>query len=587
MVDATAASGSTSSFETFLIDRGFISNDLYGQLKVKSQATGKSVLSIIEDDKVISGEAIAQAKGTFLNLPYVSFTDQKIVEGVVELIPRDTEVFYKFVPFEQQGQYFKVAIVDPFNIQALEALEFYSKKLGLTVQLYVTDIASFDHVLDQGTKVVGEALKDIEARAQEDLEQKEKVHPGPTGAESLQQLVQAAPISKIVDVILTNAIDSGASDIHIEPTEHDLRIRYRLDGILHETLALPRNVIGAIVSKIKILSNLKIDESRLPQDGRFHYETTAKSVDLRVSILPNINGEKIVMRILNKEAKAPTLEELGFRGKALEWAREDLKKSHGIMLITGPTGSGKSTTLFAVLSSLNNDTVNIVTLEDPVEYYIEGANQTQTNADIGLTFASGLRSILRQDPNIIMVGEVRDKETAELAVNAALTGHLVFSTLHTNNAIGALPRLIDMGIEPFLLVASINSVAAQRLCRMICKDCKYELTDVTDATRAELVAGLVGVPLEEFTDVNPNEIHLYAGKGCSTCNHTGYKGRLAIVEFLPLTSKIQDMVLAKAAPSLVFAEAQKVGMITMKQDGIIKALEGKITFEEILRVTSE
>jgi type IV pilus assembly protein PilB len=400
-------------------------------------------------------------------------------------------------------------------------------------------------------------------------------------------MVQEAPISKIVDVILTNAIDSGASDIHVEPTEKDLRIRYRLDGILHETLSLPHTVMGAIVSKVKILANLKIDESRLPQDGRFHYETSLKSVDLRVSILPNINGEKIVMRILNKSTTPPTLEELGFRGQALAWAREDLKKSHGIMLITGPTGSGKSTTLFAILSQLNNDTVNIVTLEDPVEYYVDGANQTQTNADIGLTFASGLRSILRQDPNIIMVGEIRDRETADLAVNAALTGHLVFSTLHTNNAIGALPRLIDMGIEPFLLAASINSVAAQRLCRTICPDCKYEITDLPAATRLELVKNMVGVSAAELGGLDPATAPLYAGKGCAKCGKTGYKGRMSIVEFLLLTQKIQELVLAKGTAAAIYAEAKKIGMITMKQDGIIKVMQGKTTYDEVLRVTSE
>jgi type IV pilus assembly protein PilB len=588
-VGTSSASASASSFEKFLVDGRYITKDLYDMVYVKSQSTGKPVVSLIETDQVMTSEGLAQAKAAFLKLPYVTFTDQVIKDSVLGLVARDTELFYRFMPFEQQGTYLKVAIVDPFSIQAIEALEFYSKKLGYTVQLFVTDGKSFDHVMNQGTKVVGEALKDIEQRTREDLAQKQRGEHTGAKAESLQQMVQEAPISKIVDVIMTNAIDSGASDIHIEPTDKDLRIRYRLDGILHETLSLPRSVMGAIVSKVKILSNLKIDESRLPQDGRFHYDTSMKSVDLRVSILPNINGEKIVMRILNKSTKPPTLGELGYRGQALVWINEDLKKSHGIMLITGPTGSGKSTTLFAVLSMLNNETVNIVTLEDPVEYYVDGANQTQTNADIGLTFASGLRSILRQDPNIIMVGEVRDRETAELAVNAALTGHLVFSTLHTNNAIGALPRLIDMGIEPFLLVASINSVAAQRLCRTICPDCKYQLAeaDVLAATRASLVKDMAGVSENELEGLDPATARFYAGKGCSACGHTGYRGRMSIVELLPLTQKIQEMVLAKGTSASVFAEAQKIGMITMKQDGIIKAMQGKITYDEVLRVTSE
>src|SRR4029077_5863514 len=308
--------------------------------------------------------------------------------------------------------------------------------------------------------------------------------------EAAPQVIEEAPIIKIVEVILSNAIEANASDIHIEPSEKDVRVRYRIDGILHTSLMLPKSVQPSIVTRIKILSNLKIDESRLPQDGRFHMDTGKKSVDLRVSILPLIYGEKIVMRILDKSTKAPTLDQLGVRGRGLNWITENIKKTHGIFLITGPTGSGKSTTLYSILSILNTPTVNIITLEDPVEYFIEGVNQSQINPDIGLTFASGLRSILRQDPNIVMVGEIRDKETAEIAVHAALTGHLLFSTLHTNNSIGAMPRLIDMGIEPFLLVASVNVVAAQRLVRKICPHCRKE-TELTKAFDEEIQKGLI------------------------------------------------------------------------------------------------
>ncbi len=341
-------------------------------------------------------------------------------------------------------------MVDPTDIQALEALEFFSKKQGLSIELYATDQVNFDRVVHPSgnvTKLVGEALANI---AQNEKQEQDKRETTDQQKAQVQQLIQEdAPISKIVDVILTNAINGNASDIHIEPEDNLVRVRYRVDGILHNTLELPKSVQSAVISKIKILSNLKIDETRLPQDGRFHFETEQKKVDLRVSILPNVNGEKIVMRILDKSTKVPTLEQLGFRSKSLEWTLDNIKKTHGIFLITGPTGSGKSTTLYSLLSMLNTTEVNIITLEDPVEYFMDGVNQTQINPDIGLTFASGLRSILRQDPNIIMVGEIRDKETAELAVQAALTGHLVFSTLHTNDAIGALPRLMDMEIEPF------------------------------------------------------------------------------------------------------------------------------------------
>jgi type IV pilus assembly protein PilB len=575
----------TDNFESFLVEHGFITQALYDKLQQQSLQSKQSVLSLISSQKILSAEALAQAKGAFLNVPYISFKEQKIDPDVMDLIPKETSLFYKFVAFERDGSNLKVAITDPTNLQALEALEFFSKKQGYNIQLYVTDEPSFNRVNQNQrniTRVVGQALEDIQQKEKEE----KKSEKSEEDLRPLQELIQDAPISKIVDVIMTNGIDSGASDIHIEPTESQLRVRYRIDGILQTALTMPKNVEPAIVSKLKILSNLKIDESRLPQDGRFHYETASKSVDLRVSILPNVNGEKIVMRILDKTVKPPSLEELGFRGQALVWAKEAMKKTHGIFLITGPTGSGKSTTLYSILSILNSISVNIVTLEDPVEYFMEGVNQSQINPDIGLTFAAGLRSILRQDPNIIMVGEIRDKETAELAVHAALTGHLVFSTLHTNNAIGAIPRLIDMGIEPFLLVASINAIGAQRLTRKICQDCKHEV-EVAPEIKKEILEELKGVRAEELSDVDLKNFKLYAGSGCDKCGQSGYKGRLAIVELLTITQKIQEMVLAKKAPVDIFEEAQKLGMITMKQDGIIKSLQGFITYEEVIRVTSE
>jgi len=575
------------NFETFLVDHGFITQALYEKLQEQSLNTKQPVLSIITNQKILSPETLAQAKGAFLNVPYVSFKDLDIPSDVLGLIPKETMEFYRVAAFERDGKNVKVAVTDPTNLQALEALEFFSKKQGYDIQLYVTDDQSFNRVtkkegdITQISQVVGEALQNIEEK-----EKAEKRSGVQAKTAPLQELIQDAPISKIVDVILTNAIDNNASDIHIEPEDAQLRVRYRIDGVLQTTLTLPKNVEPAIVSKIKILSNLKIDESRLPQDGRFHYETTGKSVDLRVSILPNINGEKVVMRILDKTTKVPTLEDLGFRGNALQWTRDNIKKTHGVFLVTGPTGSGKSTTLYAVLSLLNNVSVNIITLEDPVEYFIEGVNQSQINPDIGLTFASGLRSVLRQDPNIIMVGEVRDKETAELAVHAALTGHLVFSTLHTNNAIGALPRLIDMGIEPFLLTASINAIAAQRLTRKICLDCRAEI-EVPEQVKKQIKEQMKNVSKQELEDLDLNDIRLYAGQGCDKCGHSGYRGRIAIVEVLPLTPKIDDMVLGKVSSTAIFQEAQSLGMISMQQDGIIKALQGIITYEEVIRVTNE
>lgn len=573
----------TDSFENYLIEKGFITQALYDKLKAQSIQSNQSVLSVITSQRVIPGETLAKAKAAFLNIPFISFADKKVDPKILNLIPEETYIFYKFFAFEHEGNNLKVAITDPTNISALEALEFFSKKLGYVIQLYVTDDDSFNKVTRQGKdveKVVGEALANIEET--EKIQQKADKTEKP----QLQELIQDAPISKIVDVILTNAIDGNASDIHMEPGDKSFRVRYRQDGILHVALELPKAVQTAVVSKIKILSNLKIDESRLPQDGRFHYETASKSVDLRVSILPNVNGEKVVMRILDKSTKAPTLEQLGFRGKGLYWILENMKNTHGIFLITGPTGSGKSTTLYSLLTMINTNLVNIITLEDPVEYFIPGVNQTQINPEIGLTFAAGLRSILRQDPNIIMVGEIRDKETAELAVQAALTGHLVFSTLHTNDAIGALPRLIDMGMEPFLLSASINVIEAQRLCRKICADCKHEVP-LLDEIKKEFTEALKGVSEQELDGLDLKNMKTYEGKGCEKCGDTGYKGRVAIIEVLEVDDIIQNLVLSKSSPLDIGKEAAKMGMITLKQDGIIKVLKGVTTYSEVVRVTSE
>jgi len=576
------------NFEEFLVDNGYITKTLYDNLKIQGQQTNQSILSLINSQRLLNPQVMAQARGAFLNIPYVSFIDNPPKDKIVKIIPHDTEIFYKLFSFEQDGTALKVAVTDPTNLQALEALEFLSKKEGYNIQLYITDEDSFHSVMNKGIdmgKVVNEALASIQQKAKE--EQKKDTQDDKDKEKSLQQLIQEAPISKIVDVMLTNAIDAGASDIHIEPSDKDVRVRYRIDGILNIALILPSNVLSAIVSKIKILSNLKIDESRLPQDGRFHYETISRTVDLRVSILPNVNGEKIVMRILDKTTKVPSMQELGFRGKALEVAKESLTKTTGIVLITGPTGSGKSTTLYAVLSNLNTANVNIVTLEDPVEYFMEGVNQTQINADIGLTFASGLRSILRQDPNIIMVGEVRDRETAELAVQSALTGHLVFSTLHTNSAVGAIPRLIDMGVEPFLLAASLTAIGAQRLVRKICPDCKEEIP-VTPAIEAMIKKQLNGVSAAELEGLDLSHMKIYKGKGCSKCHNTGFRGRIAIIEMMGINAAIQSLLIGHVTSNQdIAAEAVKSGMITMQQDGFIKVLQGVTAYEEVFRVITE
>lgn len=578
---ATPLPSTQDSFEQYLLTSGALKPDALAAVQAASKQNGQTVEQALLSQKVLDEEALAQAKASFFNIPYVDLRRSTINPAVYALIPQESMNFYNIAPFELQGQVLKVAVADPSNLSALEALEFLGQKQNVQVQLYVASGPSIDVAIGRKKnlkKVAEQALKDIQIT--EDVERK------PQLTQVKPQVIEDAPIIKIVDVILTNAIEGNASDIHIEPSEKDVRVRYRIDGILHTSLMLPKNVHAAIITRLKILSNLKIDESRLPQDGRFHMEAGKKSVDLRVSILPLIYGEKVVMRILDKSTKAPTLDQLGIRGRGLQWVQENIKKTHGIFLITGPTGSGKSTTLYSILSLLNTTSVNIITLEDPVEYFMEGVNQSQINQDVGLTFASGLRSILRQDPNIVMVGEIRDKETAEIAVHAALTGHLLFSTLHTNNSIGAMPRLIDMGIEPFLLVASINLVMAQRLVRKICPDCREEI-ELPKPIEAEMRKGLVGIPEDYLDAIDITTLHMYKGKGCEKCGHTGYVGRFGLFEVLPVVPEIQDLVMGKASAHKIYEATLKMGMITMKQDGIVKVLRGETTFDELIRVTTE
>lgn len=573
----------SQDFAKFLVDNGFIKSQAASQAQLVQQQTGQDLGQLLIAQKVIDEEDLTKAKAAFFNIPYLDLRQTQVPVQVLNLIPQESINFYNIVPFELSGRNLKVAITDPGNLSALEALEFLGQKQNLQVQLFLASESSVAIAIGKKQnlkKVVGEALQDIKTKETAQLK------PTDVKKEAKPQVIEEAPIIKIVEVILSNAIEASASDIHIEPSEKDVRVRYRIDGILHTSLMLPKSVQPSIVTRLKILSNLKIDESRLPQDGRFHMEVGKKAVDLRVSILPLIYGEKIVMRILDKSTKAPTLDQLGMRGRALKWVNENIKKTHGIFLITGPTGSGKSTTLYSILSMLNTTSVNIITLEDPVEYFIEGVNQSQINPDIGMTFAAGLRSILRQDPNIVMVGEVRDKETAELAVQAALTGHLVFSTLHTNNAVGSIPRLIDMGMEPFLLTASINVVGAQRLVRKICSDCKKEVP-MSKVLEEEIRASLPGIPDEYFDTIDKQNLKNYKGEGCEKCGHTGYTGRMGIYEVLPMTGEIQDLVAEKASARKIFEQAQKLGMISLKQDGIVKVLRGDTTMDEVIRVTTE
>lgn len=573
------------SFEQYLIDERHLAMKQLAEIhneQIKSKTTFEQALLA---QKIFDEEKLTQVRAAFFQIPYVDLRNQPLPKGVLVLLSRETLENYRFVPFAKQGAVLKIALTDPTDLRALEALEFLAQKNRFHVELYLTSATSYQDALRKTQTIsseVGEALAVFTEKEKRVTAVKEKTRE----VVPEKRLVPEAPVSRIVDVIIKHAITARASDIHIEPQENDLRIRYRIDGILHSSLVIPKPVHPAIVSRIKILSNLKIDEQRLPQDGRFHMDIESHSVDFRVSTLPTVNGEKVAMRILDKSGGVPTLEELGLGGMKLTRLKEGISKAHGMLLVTGPTGSGKSTTLYAVLNILNKIGVNIVTLEDPVEYYVAGVNQSQINPDVGLTFASGLRSILRQDPNIIMVGEIRDRETAELAVHSALTGHLVFSTLHTNDAIGAIPRLLDMGVEGFLLTASLNVVMAQRLVRKICSDCKKAIP-VPAEVKKLIEAELEGIPKEEEQNINIADIKMYAGEGCKLCSETGYRGRVAIFEVLPLSEAIKNSILEHHSVAKLRAQARAEGMIAMKQDGLIKVMKGVTTLEEVIRVTKE
>jgi len=509
-----------------------------------------------------------------------------IAPDVISIMTAEVAEKHKMAAFAKEGDMLKVAMVDPQNIDALNVLRFIAEKEKAEIKKYAVTEEVFSEIMDlylgarEAVKQAVQSFEDDIVFAGEDNDKEEN--------NKQKEVLKDAPVTKLVQVIISHAIEGHASDIHIEPMDRDYRVRYRVDGVLHVSLILPKGIGPVVISRIKILANLKIDEKRKPQDGRFRLTSAGKEIDFRVSTLPVIEGEKIVLRILDKEEGVSNIESLGLMGSAFEHMMLAIRETYGMILLTGPTGSGKSTTLYAFLKILNNEERNIITLEDPIEYDLEGLNQSQIKPEIGYTFASGLRTILRQDPNIIMVGEIRDGETAELAVHAALTGHLMFSTLHTNTAIGAIPRLIDMGIEPFLLSSSLRLVAAQRLVRKICKDCKEEEI-VSDSVKAQLIAELKNVSGEELKKYGVDlgaEIKLYHGKGCDECSGTGLKGRLAIYEVVPVHEAIKTIIVEKAGnENLINQERDKMGVLTIKQDGILKVLKGMTTLEEVERLT--
>ncbi len=552
-------------------------------LKLAEDEDQQALLLALNEDPAIAKEALAQAKGIVLGIPYVNLEGKDLPLAVLKVLPQDLAANYQMLIFGQEGNVLEVGLVDPQNYKAVEAIEFLARKKNYRLKYFIISSASFtlgyknyQNLREQVSQALDFAEEKFAPKDKGGLEEPTK----------LEEIVKTAPVSKIVSVILRHAIEGGASDIHIEPYSDKSRVRYRIDGILHTSIVLPIYVHAALISRIKVMSNLKIDETRVPQDGRIRLNINGNDVDFRVATIPLVNQEKVVIRILESPKTAPTFSELGFMGNQLKAMERNISKPNGMFLVTGPTGSGKSTTLFSALSTLNKEGVNISTLEDPVEYYMEGVNQSQVKSEVGFTFATGLRALFRQDPNVIMVGEIRDQETSKLAIHAALTGHFVLSTLHTNDAIGAIPRLMDMGGEPFLLASTLNLILAQRLVRKICPNCQVK-TDLAPEIRQSIEAALSDLPQEVWYEgVKDNKARqVYKGKGCVQCGESGYKGRLAIAEVLTVSEKMREII-AKGFPQKEVAEELKLQkFISITQDGWMKVLLGLTTVEEILRVT--
>ncbi len=534
-------------------------------------------------NKNITDEDLAMAKADIFSLPYARLGEERIPNAILNIFPKDLAENYQMVVFAKDDDQLKVALVDPLSLKAREAADFIAHGKNYRVNYYISSLTGFSRVLQQYGNLKTEVIEALKI-----AENKFDLNSEDPSEDKMDKIIKAAPISKMVSVILKHAVELRASDVHIEPTTGETRVRYRIDGLLQTSLSLPKYVHAAIISRIKVMANLKIDETRVPQDGRIRLNINNKNIDFRISTLPLYSQEKVVMRILDTSKGVSTWEDLGFEGKNLELMYENIAKPHGMFLVTGPTGSGKSTTLYAALNLLNKEEVNIVTLEDPVEYYLTGVNQAQVRPEVKFTFASGLRSILRQDPDIIMVGEIRDAETAELAIHASLTGHFVLSTLHTNDAFGAIPRLMDMKIEPFLLASTLNVIIAQRLVRTICPDCK-ETIPMPNTLFSQVKKVFDSLPKQSIPKglSLDNLKEIYHGKGCPRCDHTGYKGRMAIVEVLNVSEEIKNIIYSGLNLSKINEIFSQQGMLTLKQDGLIKALEGRTTIEEVLAVTKE
>jgi len=568
-----------------LVKKGLLEKEKATSLEYEAKSSGKKEEELILEKRIVSEDFLFGLKSEALKIPLKKVYPEDVPLSVLELIPEDSAKYYQIIPLFKKDKTLEVGMVYPEDIKTREALEFLARRQKLSYRVFLITLTDFKNILKKYRTLRGEvtrALEELETELKE-----ERIEARIVPITEFERVAEEAPISKVVAVLLRHAVDGSASDIHIEPTKEKIRIRFRLNGILHASIFLPLRILPAIISRIKILSNLKIDETRIPQDGRFTAKIGGRDIDFRVSTFPTALGEKAALRILDPTRALADIKDLGISERNLKIIEKTIIKPYGMILVAGPTGSGKTTTLYAVLRILNKEGINVMTLEDPIEYFIEGVNQSQVRPEIGYEFATGLRSMLRQDPDILMVGEIRDEDTASLAIHSALTGHILLSTIHTANAMGVIPRLIDLGIKPYLIPPAFSVAIAQRLIRSLCPDCKNKIKPKKEI-RDLILAEVENMPQAVRKGVDLSKpFFVFEAAGCKKCSNTGYASRTGVFEVLEMTPTLAEITIKEPSEIKIEEEAKRQGMVTMKQDGILKALQGISSVEEVLRMAEE